>query len=207
MTGIDLPADLFGCQGGQGIYVNSTSADPANVTMTKLSLTAPTSVTTTKANLPANTYNNDILPVKTVPASFTGGGVIVNGYNLQATPDGTKDLFITGTTGTASPSGSAVNYDAYTPSYDKNGITCDDNWTTCTITGSTIQGEGPTNAVAQNGIQAFGAASVTIGGTATGRATPSRGQLRGRRRRQLGVGHPAFEQRPDQRRGQCRVEQ
>ncbi len=165
VTGADLPADLFGCQGGLGVYVNSTPADPANVAMSKLDLTAPTSQTTTKANLPANTYNDDILPVKTVPGSFTGGEITVNGYQVQATPDGTKDLFITGTTGTASPSGSVVNYDAFTPSYDKNGITCDDNETTCTITASTIDGDGPTNSVGQNGIQAFGAASVTIGGS------------------------------------------
>ena len=164
VTGADMPPGLFGCQGGLGIYVDSTSSDTANVTMQKLSLTAPQSTSTTKADLPAATYNNDILPVKAIPAGFSGGGVIVNGFNLQATPDGPKDLFITGTTGSDSPKGSTVNYDAYTPAYDKNGITCDDNWTTCTVTGSTIQGEGPTNAVAQNGIQAFGAASVTIGG-------------------------------------------
>ncbi len=165
VTGADMPPDLFGCQGGLGIYVNSTSTDPADVAMQKVSLTAPTSTSKTKADLPANTYAADILPVKSVPASFTGGDVIVNGYNLQATRDGRKDLLISGTTGTNSPPGSVVNYDADTPSYDKNGVTCDDNWTTCSITDSTIQGDGPTNAVAQNGIQAFGAASVTIGGT------------------------------------------
>lgn len=168
VTGADLPPGLFGCQGGLGIYVNSTSSDTANVTMQKLSLTAPTSMTTTKADLPANTYNNDILPVKTVPATFTGGGITVNGYQLQATPDGPKDLLVTGTTSTDSPSGSVVNYDPYTPAFDKNGVTCDDNWTTCSVTSSVIQGEGPNNLVAQNGIQAFGAASVTIGG-----ATPA----------------------------------
>jgi hypothetical protein len=165
VTGADLPADLFGCQGGQGIYVNSTPSDAADVTMSKVSLTAPTSTTVTKADLPASTYNNDILPVKSVPGTFTGGPVIVNGYNMTATPDGPKDLLITGTTSTDSPSGSAVNYDPYTSAYDKNGITCDDNETTCSITGSVIQGDGPTNSVGQNGIQAFGAASVTIGGS------------------------------------------
>ena len=170
VTGIDMPADLFGCQGGQAIYVNSAPSDTANVVMTKLSLTAPTSSTTTKANLPASTYNNDILPVHTVPAGFSGGEITVNGYQVHAAPDGNKNLLITGTTDTASPSGSVVNYDAFTPSYDKNGITCDDNETTCTITGSTIDGDGPTNAIAQNGIQAFGAASVTIGGTGAGLA-------------------------------------
>jgi hypothetical protein len=168
VTGIDMPADLFGCQGGLGVYVNSTNTNSAVVTMTKLSLTAPQSSTLTKADLPANTYNSDILPVKSVPGSFTGGSITVNGYKVQATPDGPKNLFITGTTSTDSPSGSVVNYNAFTPAYDKNGITCDDNETTCTITGSTIQGSGPTNAIAQNGIQAFGAASTTIGGSLTG---------------------------------------
>ena len=96
VTGADMPPGLFGCQGGLGIYVDSTSSDTANVTMQKLSLTAPQSTSTTKADLPAATYNNDILPVKAIPAGFTGGGVIVNGFNLQATPDGPKDLFITG---------------------------------------------------------------------------------------------------------------
>ncbi len=167
VTGADLPADLFGCQGGLGVYVNSTPSDPSDVVMTKLSLSAPTSQSTTKADLPANTYNEDILPVKSVPADFTGGEITVNGFQVQATPDGTKNLFITGTTSTDSPSGSVVNYDAFTPSYDKNGLTCDDNETTCTITGSTIDGDGPTNSVGQNGIQAFGAKSVTIGGTAS----------------------------------------
>lgn len=48
------------------------------------------------------------------------------------------------------------------PAYDKNGITCDDTGTECTISSSTVQGMGPTGLVAQNGIQVFGAlASVS----------------------------------------------
>lgn len=170
ITGIDMPVDLFGCQGGLGVYVDSAPGDSANVVMQKLALTAPTSSTLTKANLPAGTYTNDILPVKSDPGTFTGGEITVNGYQMHATPNGPKALLITGTTSTASSSGSVVNYDAFTPAYDKNGLTCDDNQTTCTITGSTVDGVGPTNSIAQNGIQAFGAASVTIGGTGTGQA-------------------------------------
>jgi len=164
LTGIDMPADLFGCQSGQGVYVNSTTSDPADVTMSGLSLTAASFESVTKADLPAGTYNRDILPVKKEPAGWTSGSVLVNGYDVSATADGLKDLFITGTTSTDSPKGSTVNYNALQPAFDKNGITCDDNWTTCVIQGSTIEGEGPNNQIAQNGIQAFGAESVTIGG-------------------------------------------
>jgi hypothetical protein len=163
VTGIDMPPDEFGCQGGTGIYVNSTEADPANVTITKASLTAPQSVSITKATLPAGSYTNEILPVKAEPAGWAGGYVNVGGYVLSATPDGTKNLFISGTTDTSVPSGSTVNYNAYQSAYDKNGIACNDNWTTCTITGSTVDGAGPTNAIGQNGILAWGSASVTIG--------------------------------------------
>jgi hypothetical protein len=49
-----------------------------------------------------------------------------------------------------------VNYNAYTSAYDKNGIACDDVNTSCTIKGSTVQGLGATNSVAQNGILAWG---------------------------------------------------
>lgn len=171
---IDMPADLFGCQGGQGIYVNSDSNDTATVDMSAVSLTTTSFTTVTKADLPAGSYSNDILPVKAEPAGWNGGEVLVNSYEVSATPDGPKNLFITGTTGTDSPKGSVVSYNAVTPAYNKNGITCDDNWTSCTITGSTIQGEGPNDQIAQNGIQGWGAASITIGGpTAADRNTIS----------------------------------
>ena len=46
--------------------------------------------------------------------------------------------------------------------YDKNGITCDDLGTVCTITDSVVTGIGPTPLNAQNGIQVWGAsASIT----------------------------------------------
>ncbi len=48
--------------------------------------------------------------------------------------------------------------------YDKNGITCDDAGTTCTITGSTVTGIGPTGLVAQNGIQFYDAFSGSVTG-------------------------------------------
>ncbi len=165
VNGIDMPSNLFGCQGGQGIYVNSDEADPASVTMNKVSELSPETTITTKADLPAGTYSNDQLAVHTLPAGFTSGPIIVNGFNLTATRDTNKVLFITGTTGADSPSGSVVNFEPYTPAYDKNGITCDDAYTNCTITDATVQGEGPNNGIAQNGIQGFAANVIDVTGS------------------------------------------
>jgi parallel beta-helix repeat protein len=47
-------------------------------------------------------------------------------------------------------------------SYDKNGVTCDDAGTTCTLAGSHITGIGKTGLIAQNGFQGYDAASVTL---------------------------------------------
>ena len=166
VLGIDPPPGAFGCQGGQGIYVDSLSSDPATVTMTSVNESVPANTTKTTAALPADTYDgHDILPVQKIPSGFHNGqGIVVNGYNLTAKKDNAKALYITGTTSTASPKGSLVNFNPYQPAFAKNGITCDDNWTICTITSSTIQGEGPTNSNAQNGIQGYGAEQITLGG-------------------------------------------
>jgi parallel beta-helix repeat protein len=48
--------------------------------------------------------------------------------------------------------------------YDKNGITCDDPGTTCTVSSSTVTGIGCTNLIAQNGIQGYDAGSMTLTG-------------------------------------------
>jgi parallel beta-helix repeat protein len=47
-------------------------------------------------------------------------------------------------------------------SYDKNGITCHDAGTTCSIVHSTVTGAGPNPAIAQNGIEVLSTASTTI---------------------------------------------
>jgi parallel beta-helix repeat protein len=54
--------------------------------------------------------------------------------------------------------------DVVVNSYDKNGITCDDAGTTCSVASSTVTGIGPTGLIAQNGIQGYGAGSVTLTG-------------------------------------------
>ena len=169
VNGIDMPTDLFGCQGGQGIYVNSTSGDPATVTMTKVTLATPLVTAKTTAKLLAGSYTNGVLPVNAVPAGWHTGEVIVGGYNVSATKDGAHALFITGTIPLNVKSGSNVTFYASTPAFDKNGITCDDQYTTCTITTAVTQGIGPTNSIAQNGIQFFGTGSGTVNGsTVTG---------------------------------------
>ena len=48
--------------------------------------------------------------------------------------------------------------------YDKNGVTCDDAGTTCTLNRSAITGIGKTGLIAQNGFQGYGAAKVTLAG-------------------------------------------
>jgi parallel beta-helix repeat protein len=53
--------------------------------------------------------------------------------------------------------------------YDKNGITCDDAGTICSITGSTVTGIGPTGLIAQNGVQFYDALGGSVmGNTVSG---------------------------------------
>ncbi len=163
VTGIDMPADLFGCQGGQGIYVDGNST----VSINKASLLTPTVGTVTKASLPAGTLTNQVLPVHST-SGYTSGAILVNGFSLSATQDGAKAFFVSGTLPEPVGSGSTVTFNANTPAYNKNGITCDDNGASCTITNSIVQGEGPTNAIAQNGIQAFGSSAVLTGNSVSG---------------------------------------
>lgn len=104
VTNIENPAPLFGCQGGQGIYVATDSGDASNVTMNPV------------------TVDN----------------------------------------------------------YDKNGITCDDVGTVCTISKATVTGLGPIpnnsnpqENVAQNGIQLFDSAGSVTTSTVSGNSYTS----------------------------------
>jgi parallel beta-helix repeat protein len=86
VTGVELPADLFGCQDGLAVYVASDAGDTSSVTMSALKV------------------NN----------------------------------------------------------FDKNGVTCDDEGTTCTLGHSNITGIGATGLIAANGFQGVDTASVTL---------------------------------------------
>ncbi len=57
--------------------------------------------------------------------------------------------------------------------YDKNGITCDDAGTTCTVQSSTVTGIGSRRSIAQNGIQAVDAASIDLDQRHRSRTTPT----------------------------------
>jgi hypothetical protein len=169
VAGIDLPAGDYGCQDGLGIYANSTEADPSRVTMNTVSMTSPEVTANTQAALPANTYSATNLPVSSIPGTFVAGQHITidgNGGSggITATVASTSPpaLSITGATQYNSPMGSIVDYTPYVGAYDKNGITCDDEWTTCNISNSTVQGEGPQNGIGQNGIQLYGNAAATL---------------------------------------------
>jgi filamentous hemagglutinin len=48
--------------------------------------------------------------------------------------------------------------------YDKNGITCRDVGTSCSVANSTVTGVGPTSLIAQNGIEIFHANSASLSG-------------------------------------------
>ena len=91
----------------------------------------------------------------------------VNGIELPMALFGCQDglgVYAASDTATATPSTVTMTKVVVT-NYDKNGITCDDVGTQCTISTSTVTGIGPTGATAQNGIQGFLASSVIVSGT------------------------------------------
>lgn len=70
-----------------------------------------------------------------------------------------------------STSGSAVIEDNVITGYQKGGIVVDGPGSQATITGNTVTGEGPTTAIAQNGIQVSRGANATVtGNTVSGNA-------------------------------------
>jgi parallel beta-helix repeat protein len=94
VTQIEMPARLFGCQGGLGVYVTTDSTWPT-------------------------------------------------GSSLRMVSDNINN-------------------------YNKNGITCDDPRTSCTITNTTVTGIGSTTLIAQNGIQVWAGAASLSGDVVTG---------------------------------------
>ena len=94
-----MPQDLFGCQGRQGVYVNSAAPGSARVTINGVSELSAAQTVKTTADLPAGSYTNDQLAVTELPASFTSGRSQWTA-SLNATRDTKKVLFITGTTPT-----------------------------------------------------------------------------------------------------------
>jgi parallel beta-helix repeat protein len=95
-------------------------------------------------------------------ASGTMSKVQVTGIELPMADFGCQDgqgVYVASDSGdTSSVHMTGLNVNAY----DKNGVTCDDAGTTCTLGNSKITGIGPTGLIAENGFQGFDAASVTL---------------------------------------------
>ena len=109
--------------------------------------------------------------------------VTVSTMELSATLDGCQagqGIYVDETGTSASPTGTArvaIVHDTV-DGFQKNGITCDDHGTDCSIAGNTVTGEGPTSGAAENGIQVLAARARIAGNTVatvdwTGHATAS----------------------------------
>ena len=181
VEGVDMAAADFGCQGGLGIYVtsdtvgdgaNANAAGTSTVTMSHVSELSPGVTAKTTTALPAGTSTPVLVGVSSIPASFHSGQIDIAGTTYTAASTGSDTLKLTYESDQPVPyrdvRGSVVRYNPFTPAYNKNGITCDDPNTTCNIVDSTIQGEGPTDGIAQNGVQVWAAVSTITGSSITG---------------------------------------
>jgi hypothetical protein len=94
---------------------------------------------------------------------------IVTGMNLPSDLFGCQQgqgVYVT--TDSGQPDASVVHMTSdNVNNYDKNGITCDDPGTVCTIANTTVTGIGSTPAIAQNGIQIWGASGTLTVDTVT----------------------------------------
>ena len=75
-------------------------------------------------------------------------------------------IYVTTDVGSATPSNVAMQ-SVTVNNYDKNGITCDDVGTVCSISASTVTGIGATPLIAQNGVQAWGSSISLVGSSIT----------------------------------------
>ncbi len=116
-----------------------------------------------------NGCGNDFVGVYYHDASGSMTGDSVTNIELPQADFGCQDglgVYVASDAGDTSKV--SMSEDSVT-AYDKNGITCDDVGTTCSITGSTVTGIGPTGLIGQNGIQFYDAFSA-----GASRTTPSR---------------------------------
>ncbi len=115
-------------------------------------------------------------------ASGTVRTVTVSTMKLSATLDGCQagqGIYVDETGTAASPTGTArvtIEHDTV-DGFQKDGITCDDHGTSCSIMQNTVTGVGPTSGAAENGIQVLAARAHIAGNTVatvdwTGIATP-----------------------------------
>ena len=141
---------------------NGASVSLSNLSINGASASASFDSTGCQDNFVGVYYHN---------ASGSLSNVTVKGIELEPSLFGCQDgLAVYAATDAGSPTGSSVTMSGVTvKTYDKNGITCSDPGTSCSVAGSTVTGIGATSAIAQNGVQlGFGASGTITGTTITG---------------------------------------
>jgi hypothetical protein len=103
--------------------------------------------------------------VRTPTAAVTISDAVVDGVGDAQQPSGNQHgvgiAFRDGATGSIS--------DSTVANYQKNGILVRDAGSSVTVAGNTVTGDGPTDSIAQNGIQiSYGASGTVSGNTITG---------------------------------------
>ncbi len=162
---------------------NATTIDPSNLGVADTDTDSPapqyaivdvtSGATVNLTNLTidgqaaVNQFNgcaDDFVGVYYHDASGTMTGDTVTNIELPMIDFGCQDglgVYVASDAGDNSSVG--MNNDTVT-NYDKNGITCDDAGTICSVTGTTVTGIGPTALIAQNGIQLYDASGGSIMG-------------------------------------------
>jgi hypothetical protein len=117
--------------------------------------------------------DQDFVGVEFANATGTLGSDAVTGIQEQQADFGCQQglsVYVANNDGTAAVTMKTL---AVT-NYQKDGIDCADSGTTCTISGSTVTGIGPTGLTAQNGIEADAGVTASIkGSTITGNSYTS----------------------------------
>jgi parallel beta-helix repeat protein len=154
-----LPAADTDTDSAQSQYAIIDATSGATVNLTNLTIDGQA------AQNQFNSCVNDFVGVYYHDASGTMTADTVTNIELPPADFGCQDglgVYVASDAGHNSSVG--MNYDTVT-NYDKNGITCDDAGTDCSVTGSAVTGIGPTGLIAQNGIQFYDADGGSVMGS------------------------------------------
>jgi hypothetical protein len=121
----------------------------SNVTIT--GLTVEGSGLTTSFSWPG--CGDNFVGVLSQNASATLSNVTVEGIKLPPALFGCQDGLAVFAQSSVGPQNTLTVVHSTITNYDKNGVTCVDKYTTCSVAQSTITGMGPTDGIAQNGVQ------------------------------------------------------